>query len=237
MKQIMIVFFFSLMSVLASADDNPQLISAGIRNAFIPAGFDSNDRAQIVIEGTLGGDCHKVGPTEVKVDRVQHIVEIDQKIYDYQTACHFILVTYSKTVDIGILSAGDYKVVDKFTQKTLGILPVKLTNTPSADDYLYAPLSDVIFLPKTRQLVIQGTFSNNCMRMKNVITKLDGDHVMVVLPIAELLDPADTCAPGSFPFVRKVSVPKDFKDGEHYLIHARSLDGQSINKVINSPYF
>lgn len=213
----------------------PLLQPIAINTAFVPQGFDSNDRTQIVIEGTIGGTCYKVGPTLVDVDESTQTIYVKQLAYYYYMPCDYIFTSFTSVVDIGILKSGNYKILDQKSGQTLGLLPVKSATTAAPDDYLYAPVNDAQYLPKKRQILLTGYYPNVCMHLKQVVTKMDGNHVVVVLPIAELSDASEQCPHGILPFVQTVDLPPEIKEKERFLLHVRTLNGQAINKVYSAP--
>jgi hypothetical protein len=85
-----------------------------------------------------------MGPTLAEIDRENQIIHIkDQADYQEGESCATVMVSYKKTLDLGILPAGDYQV--KFLQSEKkddvtkrGILSVDTASSPMQDDHLYA---------------------------------------------------------------------------------------------------
>ena len=75
-----------------------------------------------------------------------------------------------------------------------------------------------------------------CMVLKDVKTSLTPGNVMVVQPIAELVDGPECLAQADdkrFSFTKPLGfTPKK----EEYLIHARSTSGSSVNRVVDFRY-
>lgn len=218
---------------------------------FIPPGFDDNDNAQIVVDGELENTCYKVGPTTSRVDTEKKTVVVRQTMYHYTDPGCFCLEVrepYTVTVNLGVLPAGQYKVlVEKGGEQIAkGHLPVAIAKSPNADDYLYAPVSNVYVDPGNElnpsstsnsetQIVLSGIFKNTCMEIQEVRANLRAGNIIEVLPIAQLREDR-VCAQTIKRFEHRIAVSKLLGSGSsvahgRYLIHVRSLNGQAVNVV------
>jgi hypothetical protein len=207
------------------------------RAVFIPKGFDDNDNVQIVLAGEFTSTCYKVGPSSVKVDPVRKEIRVrDDAIFHDGCCCTFMLVSYVKPIDLGILPAGKYSVLlekDSVGMNSLlqGELTVAQSFTIGPDDHLYAPVSHAEVTARD-ELILKGNFKNSCMRMKKIKVQHQNhqkDPVIVILPVAEFSGSV-TCRSGSFPFEERLQLPR--LTDELTLIHVRSLNGQALNKVV-----
>lgn len=221
----------------------PALIPITPDRIFAPLGFDDNDNVQVVLDGELADTCYKLGPTQFKLDAVRQRIYVQQQAYYYPGAwCAQVRVPYVQTLNLGILPAGQYELVvqtEDGTVKPAASLPVSLSATRSPDDHLYAPVTEA-YLEKSLgalegrdsfyTLYISGQFNNSCMKFKDVKMNVRQNNVIEVLPIVEM-DSSRGCTQIMTDFnvgVSLKSVPKG-----RYLLHIRSLNGQSLNRIVD----
>lgn len=234
MKASLFLAFF-LFGLSGSAQElRPQVVPISLTASYIPQGFDSNDNAELVIEGALSNTCYKVGPQDVRVDKKAGVIKIRQMAYKYAGICLEMLVPFHQVVNLGILdSKTEYQVVDGVGGQTLGTLPIRPATSASADDYLYAHVSEAVVTHRTdgsSTAAIAGNFTNSCMKITEIKVIPESKNVLTVLPIAELGDMGN-CHVGSYPFKRTVNLPA-VADGR-YLLHVRSVSGQAVNTLFN----
>jgi hypothetical protein len=228
-----------LMSRSVKAEDNkdtvqaPVQVSVPLENAYIPGGFDSNDRAQVVVEGHFPNTCYRQGPYLKNLDAKSNVLSINQTAFQYKGMCLMMLVPFTETVQVGIMGANSYKVKDAISQKELGTLPVSLAKNSGPDDHLYASISDAyvgVIDGSDRVIILQGEFPGDCWRLKEKKVILDGKNVLAVLPIIEKFR-NDKCNDVRIPFISTAALPA-VKAGR-YLLHVRSLNGAAINKLVD----
>lgn len=114
-------FFVTIFaSLFVFSAQGQEVIKSNFQTAFIPAGFDSNDRVQIVGRGSFPNGCYKSGPTNVRVDKKNKVIELRSSAYKYAADfCVSVIVYYNDIVDIGVLEPGNYTVVTADTKKNL----------------------------------------------------------------------------------------------------------------------
>ncbi len=213
------------------------LIKTQFNSIFVPAGFDSNDRVQLVGEGVFSNSCYKSGATEVKVDRANKTIELVATAYKYDGFCLQVLVPYNEVVDLGVLEAGDYKIISGINQSEIGRLPVMAAKTSSPDDFIYAPVSQAYFeqLPEGEsadaKVVLTGEYTNSCLGISDVKVTLE-PKVVVLQPITVMNQKLENpnCKNGKFPFKHEVLV-KGLKPSS-YLLHVRALNATAVNQVV-----
>jgi hypothetical protein len=212
----------------------PALVLQPTENVFAPLGFDDNDNVQLVLYGNLSDTCHKAGPVKTRIDREAKTIYISNHSYYYTGCwCADVLVPFTSTVNLGIVAAGNYNVVlekeDGGFEK-MAELPITIARSNSPDDYLYAPVDHVQFNAKqgAREITISGTFQSSCMTLNNVKVTYRPNHVIEILPIADMAESG--CRPEARPFESTIKVRDDVHG--RALIHVRSLNGQSINRVV-----
>lgn len=216
--------------VFASADKAlPSMAPVAAHTAYIPAGFDNNDRVQIMLEGNFRDNCYRVGSYKKVIAPGK--ITIFLSAYKYQTGCNDVEVPFSQEVQLGLLPEGRYAVVDGNSGRVLGQLPIKVARVSSPDDHVYAPVSDVniAYGPAYNAIAVSGEFNASCYTLKSVNAIIDGNKVITVLPIAER-NPG-TCVHGRFPYRKYAPFPQGV-NGRN-LVQVRSLSGQALNKLVD----
>ncbi len=209
----------------------PETVLTAYHTGYVPDGFDTNDRVEIVGEGIFPNTCFRPATPKVEVDHERKVVEVNSRAYEYSGFCLQMLVPYHQVLDLGLLKAGDYQIFQKDTADSLGQVKVRAATTSSPDDFLYAPVSQAFFkqTESKQTLTLTGKFTNSCMTLVDVVTHVQ-KNVITVQPIAELRDGTD-CKVGEYPFERTVDV-KGTSTGR-FLVHVRSLNGQSVNTLVD----
>ena len=196
---------------------------------YVPVGFDSNDHVQFVGEGMFSNTCYRPANVTVAVDNATKTIKVGPVAYKYNGLCLQVILPFDRTVDVGVLSAGTWQIVQA-DNKQIGQIKVASALTADPDDYLYAPISQA-YIHETNgkeELMLNGSFPNSCMTMKDV--KFDvQDDVIVVQPIAQMA--TGTCTGSSVPFTQVVQLGT-IKAGR-YLLHVRSINAQAINTMID----
>lgn len=208
----------------------PDKVRVSFDQIYVAQGFDSNDNVQIVGEGRFLDGCYRNAETKVKVDHQKKLIHLTPYAYKYNGICIKVILPFDRVVSLGILKAGIYSVVQGEAAQVLGQINLKASVSSTPDDFVYAPISQAYFRNQGpfNTISLSGEFSNSCMKLKEV--KFDvQDKVLVVRPIAELTS-SSTCIEGKFPFEHDTEVGP-MKSGR-YLLHVRSLNGKSVNNLI-----
>ena len=223
------------MADVVSPDTTPNTVTVAIQKAFIPEGFDDNDRTQVTVEGFFPNTCYKVGPYATKIDPMTRTITVQQQAYQYNGVCLQMLVPFTQTIDLGLVNAGDYKLTDAAKGSNLGELKIEKATKSEADEYLYAPMTDAYITtePDTgiHTLVATGAFSDRCTIFENIKVHYTSD-VIVVQPIVKHIAESG-CESQKVRFAKTVELKKDLTGV--YLLHVRSMNGQAINKVVDIP--
>ena len=220
----------------AFAGEFIQEIVQPIERTFIPRGYDTNDSVQIVVEGNFPSACYQLGRADSQVDKVSKTIDVQLTAYEYDGNCPKIPTRFHHTFLLGRMPApGDYEVLEMSTKKNLGELTITTAPllSPGTDDALYAPLLDAFLLENGNktELVLRGVYSNSCLTLTETKVRVNRD-VVVVLPFAEFR-PGRTCSDGEFPFEKTIPISETLPKDTSYLLHVRSMGGQSINKMIH----
>ncbi len=227
----------------AFGQSTPTLVKAPVEKIFVPLGFDTNDNIEVFYHGHFPNSCYKTGPAKAVVDAATKTISVQASAYYYAGSfCAQMLVPFDGSVKLGFMPEGEYTVaIDGDTQVTEAALNIKIANSPDPDDFLYAPVDSVsigndLGTEADNMIKVEGEYPYmfiGCMVMKDLRTSLTPGNVLVVQPIAELVDGPACLAQADnkkFSFTKPLGfVPKK----EEYLVHARSTSGTSINKVVD----
>ena len=218
---------------MSSKASEPETVEVPLIKAFVPIGFDDNDRAQAMVTGILPDTCYRVGPYQTDIDVVKKTVSVRQMAYHYPGICLDVIIPFAQVTEWGMLKDGNYKVFDSVSGKMLGQMPINRAKVSEADDYLYAPVADAFIREAGGKhlLSLNGAFSTRCMKLKEVKIHYYPE-VVVVQPIAEMLESRD-CKTEKVRFQYEAPL-KEGLNGTA-LLHVRSIDGQAINKLVEFP--
>jgi hypothetical protein len=206
----------------------PEQVLAPVQRSFVPAGFDSNDNTQIVVIGGYANSCYQVGHTQYSVDKVAKKIDIEVTAYRRQSdACLQVFVPFMHEVSVGLLDKGEYAVSVNQDLRTARTLNVREAPSINPDNYIYAPVQQVIRIG-ARDFLLRGTFHSSCLNIQDVKVNYEPGEVISVLPTAHY----DTsCFESGQPqaWEARFSIKNEL-NGE-YLMHVRSLNGSAINSM------
>lgn len=224
----------SLIATVANADDTPKRVDVSYRRVYIPEGFDTNDRVQIVGAGLFPNTCYKPANVKFRVDHRRMRITVAPMALEYPGICLMVLVPFHQVIDVGLLRAGKYIIAESTSDRELGMVEVKAATVLDADDYLYAPISQAYVQSKSdgsHHLILQGSFSNTCLKFVDVVVNIK-DQVIVAQPISELdASGSDPCVDKQVRFEKSIQLDTLVKG--RYLLHVRSINGQAINALID----
>lgn len=209
--------------------------------AYIPTGFDDNDLVEFVVAGNLPNTCYSAGIfTAVPFVEQKQIIIKQEALYYPKSWCVMSLVPYRETVKIGVLPAGEYEVLfvgaDGKLASSSKRVHVGESRLTARDEFTYAVVENVGLkrgastAGEGRKLVMEGSLVNSCMSMKEVRLIQNDPEVIELLPITQTASEGVICQPELRPFEVEVQLPAGLS-GEK-LIHVRSLNGQSFNRVV-----
>ena len=221
-------FAYAGISAFTTAD--PTRVAATYDKVYIADGFDSNDMVQIMGEGMFRNTCYRHAETSVKIDEATNTITLGPVAWEYSGLCLQVRLPFERLIDVGILKAGRWTVEQGAHQK-LGEFNVKAATTNSADDYLYAPISQAFLRQNSakKEVLLTGEFPNDCMVVDSEKVTLQPDAI-VIQPIARVETRPD-CKDGKFPFSRVVSIPT-IPTGR-YLLHVRAMGGNAVSSMVN----
>lgn len=227
----------SLFIVMSSAKaDTEELVNVEPQTIYAPVGFDNNDDVVAVVDGYLPDTCYRLRAPQVDTDKVNKRILIQPKAVRFPGICLDMIIPYSTVVHLGVLPVGSYKITTK-SEKVTERINIALSTNPNPDDYLYAPIdsaqveTSATTKPTAR---LYGRFMNTCLRMQEVRV-INSGKTLEVLPIMKQLaktEAGEPCENKEIPFAESVELPK-LATGR-YLLHVRSLNGQSVNEVFSN---
>ena len=226
-------------TAVAEPTPDPRLIAAPVERVFVPLGFDNNDNVEVVVHGHFTNTCFKVGPADAVVDPQAKTVTIQARAYEYPgVLCAQVQIPFIADVNLGVMKEGEYRVsVTGLPDLFIDPLIIGAATTANPDDFTYAPV-ELASLEKNAQgfdiVKIEGVYPfmfTGCMSITDVKVSLSPGQVIVVQPIAEILEDR-FCSPQDskkFSFERTLDFPLTFSE---YLIHVRTLSGSSVNRFV-----
>lgn len=224
------VVLVSAASTPALADD--ALVSVGAERLFIPSGFDDNDSAQVVADGILSSGCYKLAKGEFDVDYDAHRISLRVMARVSDGPCIQVVVPFTYVFELGVLPKGEYDVSVEGTD-VVGKLSVAESANAGPDDEMYAAIDNayVMELPSLgkRQIMLEGVYTNTCMRWVRTEVKHVARDVLEVLPIVKI-EAADGCQDLRFPF-KGIAVEVPTLERGRYLLHVRAMNGTAVNRV------
>ncbi len=219
----------------AFADDpsTGTLVAINADASFVPVGYDDNDDVIVVLDGHLPDSCHKVSHTEILKDSATNKITLIQYARRYPGVCLESLVPFTSEADVGTLPTGMFNITSPGT--TAEKLLVAEATSAGPDEFLYAPVdtAKVTFdeVTATYRGILEGRFTNTCMRIKDVVVVNSGKS-LAVLPKMEMVNSPTGCQESEVPFSWTLDLPKNISKGRH-LMHVRSLNGKAVNKMFS----
>jgi hypothetical protein len=210
----------------------PQIIA--LSQIFIPPGFDDYDNAQVIVRGYMPNTCYKIAPPLAHVDQANQTIYIAAQAYPTKQAlCSEMLVSFSQTIDLGRLPAGNYQVIQLNPNGTAGLqaqLTVAESQTGGPNDYLFASVNQsfVDMSLNPAQIHVIGTLPSPCLYLQEVRVLHRAAHIVEVLPIVGRHEGA-TCSPNPVPF--DVTRPLPSVEPGPWLLYTRSINGQALSSV------
>lgn len=220
--------YFTLLSTASHA-----LVNADVKTLFVPVGFDDNDEIVVVADGYLASPCLKL-TTPLVLPNLQTkriVVQPRAKLVEGECKWDF-RVPFTQVITLTSLPKGNYLVTTEDGKATERLGVVEAT-TGAVDNSMYAPIDKVrirITEEGKFEAVVEGRFSDNCFRVSEM-KLFNSGKTLELLPMMDRREGGD-CEPKETPFVARHVLP-DLAPGR-YLLHVRSLNGQSANDVFNN---
>jgi len=230
----MLVVLFGIFSVMARAEG---IIET--QTLFVPVGFDDNDEVVAVADGFLFNPCQKLTASVITRDVAARRVTVEVKARTESADCNWdFRVPFTTVLALGILPAGEYTVQTE-DGKLKEKLVVEQAKTGDVDEKLYAPVDRAhVKLNKDGKFeaIIEGHFLDNCSTIGD-LELVNSGKTLELLPLMIRSKPGHhegQCEPREVPFEARKVLP-DLTPGR-YLLHVRSLNGQSLNDVFSNTW-
>ena len=220
-------------SVMAAGSDRP-VVAVAAEHLFVPTGFDDNDTTEVVVAGILPNACYSSVKGELVVDQQNKVITVTPKARIASGPCLQVVVPFSTVFEVGILAMGSYKVkvAGSDLERTLTIAE---SSSAGPDDELYASVDNAyvsdIPAQNRRVIVIEGVYTNTCMRWDRTEIIHKAPDVVEVMPIVKMVD-GPACSQVLMPFKGVAVDLPALKEGR-YLLHVRSMNGTSLNRVFS----
>ncbi len=202
-----------------------------ISNVFSPAGFDTNDNVEVIIEGMLPNLCHKSPMKKVEVKGKKIEIKITALSYhESNPYCPEMVVPFLEKVDLGVLDKGNYDILvnGKSIYAKEGSIQIDENVSDAVDESVYANVDYIVKKEGSRQVLLKGYNPSDCFVLDEVQVFDNKKDVYSVLP--KMKQVSDHCPLKMVPFQYELEVPKSLK-AEKTLLHVRVMDGQSVNSL------
>ncbi len=199
---------------------------------YVPGGFDNNDVVQIVGEGMFRNTCYRPGPANAVVDEKNFTVTLNATAYEYSGICLQMILPFERTLDVGILKDGTYKVFQN--GELLDTFKVSKAGSFQPDDHLYAPITQAFFRQEgnVSKVLLSGEFASDCMKINRIQSAVE-KKVLVIQPIIRM-EKRGNCKAGKFPFNAVANI-ENVPQGR-YLLHVRSMNAKAVNNLVDVKY-
>lgn len=219
----------SLALLMVMAAEAAHMEAVPVMHVYSPKGFNSIDNVEVVVEGLLPNLCY-FGP-EAKVQIVGKDINIDIQAQRRESAvgCAEMVVPFLENAQVGMLDKGWYRVMINGQQKSE--LYVDEFSSDGMEDEFLANVENAEVDQDARILKLQGQNASDCFIEERVdVESNNKDSYMFA---AKMKKVSDFCPMKMVPFEMEVAVPNDI-DREKVLLHIRSLNGKSINKLFEN---
>lgn len=208
-------------------------------------GFEEKNNIQVVLYGVLPNTCYTLDDATVErlANRTFHVRQF--ALHETSGMCadedsmpaHMrMMVPFTQEVSIGRLFAGDYRFESTESNggEAFRVITVSKNITPTVDTLPYAAVSevqapDVISSLQHVVVTLSGVLNSTCTTLDKDVRIMRENDVIVLLQTVDVQHGA-LCAQIMIPFQKQIDLGA-FPPGIH-LIHTRSMNGKSVNKVI-----
>ena len=234
-KNIKLIAVLALLPVIGIAAPASFEVDAPVDHVFTPAGFDSNDNAEVIITGFLPNLCYKVPKSSVVVknDKISISVKATQTNQGLGF-CADVIVPYIEFVNIGILEKGEYKIAvnEKSNWGKRSHISIKQSNRGSVKETVYANVSEVAISEEgARKILLKGSNPTDCLVLKEINILDNGIDTYSILPKMKQIK--TFCANKLTPFIYEFDVPEKL-EADKVLLHVRVMDGRSVNAFFSN---
>ncbi len=242
-KQVLVGLVTFMSGSLAYADR----VEVAVETLLAPTvGYEQKNNIQVVLYGELPNKCYSLDEYQVEKSADLKIVRVRQYAQredsgmcadpahlpeDWKTP-----VPFTTEVSVGHLEVGSVNFIYQRSDRSLGerLVHVAPNTTLSVDSLPYAAISnvgvaDVINGTRDIQVTLSGVLNSSCTVLDDQV-KVDQESDVFVLKPTVKTDRAAKCLQVLVPFTKRVNLGR--ATAGRYLIHARSMNGRSLNRVV-----
>lgn len=209
-------------------------------------GFDDNDTIEVVLHGNLPNSCYSVGDYEVVKDDTTQTVRVKQFAFkNLEGVCaegaelpvHMKMqIPFTNPVTIGHLPVGNYSIEFSELGGQVGMRSLAVEAAPAltVDTKPYAIISniessDFFGANDSVKVKVRGMVNSTCVKLDENPQVVQQGDVVIVLPTVHVT-PNMMCAEMLVPIEKEFDFGKN--EVGHHLIHVRSMNGRSMNRVV-----
>lgn len=223
MKKLILVT--ALLSSFAHA--GLKIIPAPVNHVYVPVGFDNNDSVEVVVTGYFTNTCFSRNTVKVEVKDDKINIAVSAIANSERLFCAEMIVPFKEVVSVGNLQGGDYEINVNGTLKES--LSVKESSSNAIDEHMYADIEG-IERKSGNEFVLKGWRYSNCIELDKVEVVSNGKDTLSVLPVMKQI--SNFCPMKMMPVSYSVKLDFSSLKVKEPLLHVRTLDGKSFNKII-----
>lgn len=234
-KNIKLIAALALIPVMSMAAPVTYEADVPVDHVFTPAGFDSNDNAEVVVTGFLPNLCYKAPKSVVSVNdgKISVSVKAIKKVVP-MGFCANVIVPYVEYINIGVLDKGKYQIAvnEKSNWEKKSSISIAEASSNSIDDAVYASVDEISFGDeRSRKVLLKGYNPSDCFELKEIVIMDNGVDTYSVLP--KMKQVRAFCPKKMIPFSYEFEVPEKL-EADKVLLHVRVMDGRSVNAFFNN---
>lgn len=206
-----------------------------VDHVFTPAGFDSNDNAEVAVTGFLPNLCYQAPKSVVSV--VDGKISVSVKATKRITGmgfCTNVIVPYTEFIKIGVLDKGKYQIGinEKTNWEKKSQISIAEATSSSIDEAVYANVEDISRENEvSRKVILKGYNPSDCFELKEIVIIDNGIDTYSILP--KMKQVKTFCPKKMIPFNYEFEVPEKL-EADKVLLHVRVMDGRSVNAFFNN---
>lgn len=224
MKKVIGLMLLASVSAFANVD----IVPAPVKHIYLPDGFDSNDAVEVVVTGEFPSVCYSRNDVKVKVIEDTIEIKITAISHEKVRSCPDMVVPFKEVVHVGNLQGGDYKVIVNRTLEDQ--FSIAEASSSSVDENIYAAI-EYIEKKSKDEVVLHGWRYSNCIDLDKVKVISNKKDTLSILPVMKQL--SQFCPMKGMPTQYAVKLDLSSMKIKEPLLHVRTMDGKSINSIIN----
>jgi predicted phosphoribosyltransferase len=206
-----------------------------VDHVFSPAGFNSNDNAEVVVTGYLPNLCYRAPKSTVSVVNGKIAVSVKAtKNVVGMGFCVNIIVPYTESIQVGTLDKGKYQIAvnEKSNWPKTSNISIAEISSNSIDEAVFANVDEVTRMDSgSRRVSLKGYNPSDCFELKEIVVLDNGVDTYSVLP--KMKQVKTSCPKKMIPFTYEFEVPEKL-EADKVLLHVRVMDGRSVNAFFSN---